>query len=59
MSPVTLCVKGAFFYHTEAMRLRKHVRIFYNDDNLATIADRDRPLQPGDRLQVLQAVSGG
>lgn len=45
--------------YDEGMRLRKHVLIFYNDDNLAGIRDRDRPLAPGDRLIVLQAVSGG
>jgi len=45
--------------YDEAMRTRKHVLIFYNDDNVATITDRNLPLQAGDRLQVLQAVSGG
>jgi sulfur-carrier protein len=45
--------------YDEAMRLRRHVLIFYNDDNLATIVDRDVRLKPGDRLLVLQAVSGG
>jgi sulfur-carrier protein len=45
--------------YDESMHLRKHVIIFYNDDNLATIADRNIRLQPGDRLLVLQAVSGG
>ncbi len=45
--------------YDEAMRLRRHVLVFYNDDNLATIANRDVPLRSGDRLLVLQAVSGG
>ena len=45
--------------YDEAMRTRRHVLIFYNDDNLATIADRNVALRPGDRLLVLQAVSGG
>ena len=45
--------------YDEAMRLRRHELIFYNDDNLATLADRDVPLRSGDRLLVLQAVSGG
>jgi molybdopterin converting factor small subunit len=45
--------------YDEAMRLRKHVLIFFNDDNLATVADRNVQLRPGDRLLVLQAVSGG
>lgn len=41
------------------MQLRRHVLVFYNDDNLATITDRSLPLRAGDRLLVLQAVSGG
>ncbi len=45
--------------YDEAMRLRRHVLIFYNDDNIATLADREVPLRAGDRLFVLQAVSGG
>ncbi len=45
--------------YDEAMKLRRHVLIFFNDDNLTTIADRDIPLKSGDRLFVLQAVSGG
>jgi molybdopterin synthase sulfur carrier subunit len=45
--------------YDEAMRVRRHVLIFFNDENVATLADRTIPLQPGDRLQVIQAVSGG
>jgi molybdopterin converting factor small subunit len=45
--------------YDEAMRTRKHVLIFFNDDNVATIADRNVALRPGDRLLILQAVSGG
>ena len=45
--------------YDEAMRLRKHLLLFYNDDNLAAVVDRNAPLRPGDRLLVLQAVSGG
>lgn len=45
--------------YDEARQLRRHVLIFYNDDNLATITDRSLPLKSGDRLLVLQAVSGG
>jgi molybdopterin synthase sulfur carrier subunit len=45
--------------YDEAMRLRKHVLIFFNDDNLAWIKDRSVPLKAGDRLQIVQAVSGG
>jgi sulfur-carrier protein len=45
--------------YDEALQLRRHVLIFYNDDNLPTIKDRSVPLKAGDRLLVLQAVSGG
>jgi molybdopterin converting factor small subunit len=45
--------------YDEAMQLRRHVLVFFNDDNLATITDRNLPLKAGDRLMVLQAVSGG
>ena len=45
--------------YDEAMRVRRHVLIFFNDDNLALIEDRGVRLQAGDRLQVVQAVSGG
>jgi len=45
--------------YDEAMHLRRHVLIFYNERNLATIAERDVPLKAGDQLFVLQAVSGG
>lgn len=45
--------------YDEAGRTRKHVLIFFNDENLATIKDRETPLRSGDRLQVIQAVSGG
>lgn len=45
--------------YDETGRLRKHVLIFYNEDNLSTIRDRNLPLRAGDQLQVLQAVSGG
>jgi molybdopterin converting factor small subunit len=45
--------------YDEAMRTRKHVLIFFNDENVATLPDRNVRLKPGDRLQVVQAVSGG
>jgi len=35
------------------------VLIFYNDDNLARIGNRKVELKSGDRLLVIQAVSGG
>lgn len=45
--------------YDEARVLRPHVRLFYNAENLAWLPDLDIPLRPGDRLHVLQAVSGG
>jgi sulfur-carrier protein len=40
-------------------QLRQHVLIFYNDDNVKWLERLDLPLQPGDCLSVVQAVSGG
>lgn len=45
--------------YTENGQLRQHVLIFYNDDNIKWLERHDIPLQPGDRLSVVQAVSGG
>ncbi|NIK75164.1 molybdopterin converting factor small subunit [Paenibacillus castaneae] len=44
---------------TETGAVRKHVLLFYNEDNLAWIDTYNIPLKRGDRLTVLQAVSGG
>ena len=40
-------------------QLRQHVLIFYNDNNIKWLERLDLTLQPGDRLSVVQAVSGG
>ena len=45
--------------YDERGRLRRHVHIFYNDKSIARLARLDTPLLPGDRLAVVQAVSGG
>lgn len=45
--------------YTEQGQVRKHVLIYYNEDNLAWLEQLDIPLQPGDKLRILQAVSGG
>lgn len=45
--------------YDERGRLRPHVLIYYNDDNIAWLDSLDVPLEAGDQLQVLQAVSGG
>jgi molybdopterin synthase sulfur carrier subunit len=45
--------------YTEQGQLRKHVLIYYNDDNISWLTELDLHLQNGDKLRVLQAVSGG
>ncbi|WP_274649314.1 MoaD/ThiS family protein [Paenibacillus humicola] len=45
--------------YRESGELRPHVLLYYNDQNIAWLADRRIPLREGDRLLVLQAVSGG
>jgi len=40
--------------------VRQHVLLYYNDENIAWLDDPGRiALKPGDKLRVLQAVSGG
>ncbi len=39
--------------------LRPHVLLFYNEESTRWLKHLDVPLRPGDRLEVLQAVSGG
>lgn len=49
----------AAFIMDETGRLRRHVNVFVGDE---PIADRDRladKLSPGDRVFILQALSGG
>jgi molybdopterin converting factor small subunit len=45
--------------YDEAERLRPHVLIFYNEESTNWLESLDLPLKPGDRLDILQAVSGG
>lgn len=45
--------------YDEKERLRKHVLIFFNGDSLAWLDRLDIPVRTGDRLTILQAVSGG
>lgn len=45
--------------YDDAGRMREHVLIYLNKDNVARMERLDIPLQAGDRLAVLQAVSGG
>lgn len=44
---------------TETGAVRPHILICYNDDNLAWLESLDVPLKQGDRLAVIQLVSGG
>jgi molybdopterin converting factor small subunit len=45
--------------YDEQERQRKHVLIYYNQDNIAWLEGLDTPLRPGDSLSVVQNVSGG
>ena len=45
--------------YDEADRLRPHVVIFYNKESTRWLDNLEVPLRPGDRLDILQAVSGG
>jgi molybdopterin synthase sulfur carrier subunit len=45
--------------YDEAGKLRPHVLIFYNEESIAWLERLDLPLQPGDRLTIVQNVSGG
>ncbi|MCI3921590.1 MoaD/ThiS family protein [Paenibacillus sp. TRM 82003] len=45
--------------YTEQGRVRQHVLLFLNEENIAWLERLDVPLRAGDRLRVLQAVSGG
>ena len=40
-------------------QLREHIMLLYNDQSTDWLDSTDIPLQPGDRLTVLQLVSGG
>jgi molybdopterin converting factor small subunit len=43
----------------ETGRRRKHVLIFLDDESIDWIDDWSCPLQPNDRLTIIQAISGG
>ena len=45
--------------YDEDVKLRPHVLIFYNEESTRWLESLDVPLQRGDRLEILQAVSGG
>ena len=39
--------------------IRPHVLLFFNDESLAWLDSLDIEIREGDRLTILQAVSGG
>ena len=43
----------------EDQELREHVLCFHNDANTRWLPSLDEPVSDGDRLTVIQAVSGG
>lgn len=45
--------------YDETEHLRQHVLIFYNEESISWLERLDVPLHPGDRLEIVQAVSGG
>lgn len=45
--------------YDDADQLRQHVLIYYNDESIKWITDLDRPSNAGDRIAIIQAVSGG
>jgi molybdopterin converting factor small subunit len=45
--------------YDESEQLRPHVLLFYNGESTRWLDTLDLPLRPGDRLEILQAVSGG
>ncbi|MEX1020099.1 MAG: MoaD/ThiS family protein [Litorilinea sp.] len=45
--------------YDEQGELRRHILLFYNQTNFKELDDTTIPLRAGDRLNVVQAVSGG
>jgi MoaD family protein len=43
----------------ETGKVRRHVNIFVNSDNVRDLAGLETPLAPGDVVTILPAVSGG
>ena len=48
-----------FYLCDERGRLRRHVNIFVNDENVADRTHLSDPVPPGARVFILQALSGG
>ncbi len=47
------------FLLDDAERLRPHVNVFINDEQLSDRTTLSDPIRDGDRLHILPAVSGG
>ena len=45
--------------YDDAGHIRKHVLVYLNDESVTWIEDHSQPLKEGDRIQIIQAVSGG
>src|SRR5438067_1140349 len=43
----------------DAGEIRQHVLVYYNDQSVKWLDSLDLPLRAGDRIQIIQAVSGG
>lgn len=39
--------------------LRRHVRVFVNDEDVRALQQEATPLQPGDRVAIVPAIAGG
>jgi hypothetical protein len=49
----------AFYVCDERGRLRQHVNIFVGEDRVRDRATLSDPVEPGSRVLILQALSGG
>ncbi|MFA6242816.1 MAG: MoaD/ThiS family protein [Candidatus Hydrogenedentales bacterium] len=45
--------------YEERGQLRRHVLILFNDQNTRWLETLNVPIKPGDRITIMQAVSGG
>ena len=43
----------------DAGAIRRHVLIFYNDTSTRHLETLETPLSPGDKITIIQAISGG
>jgi sulfur-carrier protein len=39
--------------------LRRHVRVFVNDEDVRALQQEATPLRPGDRVAIVPAIAGG